>query len=197
MDASGSTPSAAPATVGLFGFWQTEPYTPQPVINGRIPKNAYNNVDLYRPSMLPSGAVHLTDSNLTRHLAPGLIDTLRAATVRLPSLKRLARKLDIDCAEAVVGFEYHGGRSVPTLDGVVVAEEHEEAMREAYCEQLFETMKKEADAREKEMVKRWETLVRKVVIGDRLKRKFGVTNEEQGKLTMEDHTSPSGKRVRI
>lgn len=40
---------------------------------------------MYQPSMLPPGTVHL----------------------RLPGLLNVARKHDIDCAPAVVGWEWH------------------------------------------------------------------------------------------
>lgn len=33
--------------------------------------------------------------------------------LRLPNLNRLARKLDIDCAQAITGFDFHGGYSHP------------------------------------------------------------------------------------
>ena len=36
---------------------------------------------------------------------------------------KIARHLDIDYAEAVVGFEVHRGRNCPTIDGIVVCEE--------------------------------------------------------------------------
>lgn len=43
----------------LFGNWQTEVYIPDPVENGRVPRNEYGNVELYKESMLPRGGVHL------------------------------------------------------------------------------------------------------------------------------------------
>ncbi len=43
----------------LFGFWQTEIYVPPPAENGKVPRNEYGNVELFKPWMLPKGAVHL------------------------------------------------------------------------------------------------------------------------------------------
>jgi xeroderma pigmentosum group C-complementing protein len=134
--------------------------------------------------MLPTGAVHLTDYQLTVHI-PHAAQQLRQ--IRLPSLKRLAKQIEVDYADAVVGFEYHGGRSVPTIDGIVVAAEHEITLRDMYLDQLFETLKKEAAAREKEIVKRWELLVKKVVLAEELKRKFGDDGEQRN----------GGKRVKM
>ncbi|KAM6343926.1 DNA repair protein complementing XP-C cells isoform 2-T2 [Alca torda] len=77
--------------LALFGRWQTEDYQPPIAVDGKVPRNEYGNVYLFLPSMLPVGCVQL----------------------RLPNLNRLARKLDIDCAQAITGFDFHGGYSHP------------------------------------------------------------------------------------
>lgn len=46
-------------TQGLYARWQTKTYEPPPVIDGVVPKNDFGNIDLYTPSMLPQGGVHL------------------------------------------------------------------------------------------------------------------------------------------
>ncbi|XP_023277495.1 DNA repair protein complementing XP-C cells-like [Seriola lalandi dorsalis] len=73
----------------LFGEWQTEEYQPPVAVDGKVPRNDYGNVYLFKPCMLPVGCVHL----------------------RLPNLHRVARKLDLDAAPAVTGFDFHGGYS--------------------------------------------------------------------------------------
>ncbi len=40
----------------------------------------------------------------------------------------LAKKLGIDYAPAVVGFDFHAGRSTPSIQGIVVAAEFEEIL---------------------------------------------------------------------
>uniref|UniRef100_A0A170WRB9 Dna repair protein complementing xp-c cell n=1 Tax=Triatoma infestans TaxID=30076 RepID=A0A170WRB9_TRIIF len=63
---------------------------PATAVDGKVPRNDFGNVELYKPSMIPKGTVHL----------------------QLPGLMRIARKMDIDCAPAVVGWEFRGhGRS--------------------------------------------------------------------------------------
>lgn len=47
-------------------------------------------------------------------------------------LARVARKLDIDCAPAVVGWEYSGCSSHPVLDGFVVCEEVKDVLLDAW-----------------------------------------------------------------
>jgi hypothetical protein len=43
----------------VFGFWQVEDYVPPPAVNGKVPRNEYGNVELYKRCMLPKGTVHL------------------------------------------------------------------------------------------------------------------------------------------
>jgi xeroderma pigmentosum group C-complementing protein len=160
--------------VGLYGHWQTEPYIPAPIVNGIIPKNRYNNIDLFLPSLLPPGAVHITEQSLVASVA-GLVGGQRLPdSFRIPSLKRLMRSLqeEVDYAEAVVGFEYHGGRSVPTVDGVVVAEENEQKVRQVFEEQCLNDLSKLLGEREARAVRNWRLLVRKWLIRDRLSTRF-------------------------
>jgi xeroderma pigmentosum group C-complementing protein len=44
---------------GLYARWQTVKSIPPPIVDGKIPKNAYGNLDLFAPHMLPKGAAHL------------------------------------------------------------------------------------------------------------------------------------------
>lgn len=55
----------------------------------QVPRNDYGNVYLFKPCMLPVGCAHL----------------------RLSNLHRVAKKLTIDAAPAVTGFDFHGGYS--------------------------------------------------------------------------------------
>ncbi|XP_069822807.1 DNA repair protein complementing XP-C cells isoform X2 [Dendropsophus ebraccatus] len=77
--------------LALFGLWQTEEYQPPIAVDGKVPRNEFGNVYLFKPSMLPIGCCHLQVANL----------------------HRVARKLDIDCATAITGFDFHCGFSHP------------------------------------------------------------------------------------
>lgn len=46
----------------------------------------------------------------------------------MPGLNKVARKLNIDCASAIVGFDFHGGWSHPIYDGFVVCQEFEDQL---------------------------------------------------------------------
>ncbi|CAD0088254.1 unnamed protein product [Aureobasidium mustum] len=127
---------------GLYGIDQTEWIIPPPIENGIIPKNAYNNIDVYVPSMIPKGAVHIP----------------------LRSTARICRKLNIDYAEACTGFEFGKQRAVPIITGVVVAAENEDAVIDAWEVE-------EAERKRKEDVKRQATnlhLWRKFLMGLRI-----------------------------
>ncbi|KAL7673892.1 hypothetical protein ACOME3_000172 [Neoechinorhynchus agilis] len=51
-------------SLALFGEWQTEPYQPPIAQDGIVPKNAFGNVDMFKPEMLPLNCVHLQQKDL-------------------------------------------------------------------------------------------------------------------------------------
>lgn len=57
-----------------------EKYIPPDLIDGKIPKNEFGNIDLFQPSMLPRHCVHVT----------------------VPYAWKVAKKLEIDYADACV-----------------------------------------------------------------------------------------------
>ncbi|XP_057838379.2 DNA repair protein RAD4 isoform X2 [Cryptomeria japonica] len=93
-------------TIVLFGRWQTEPLQLPPAINGIVPKNERGQVDVWSEKCLPPGTVYL----------------------KMPRLVPIVKKLGIDFAPAMVGFEIRNGRSVPVFDGIVVCEEFRDAI---------------------------------------------------------------------
>ncbi|VDN12146.1 unnamed protein product [Dibothriocephalus latus] len=48
-----------PPMVELYGPWQVEDYVPPVAENGVVPRNEHGNVELFKPSMLPIGCVHI------------------------------------------------------------------------------------------------------------------------------------------
>ena len=49
-----------PAGKNLYTEEQTELYEAPPIVNGRVPKNSFGNLDIFVPSMVPKGGVHLS-----------------------------------------------------------------------------------------------------------------------------------------
>uniref|UniRef100_A0A667WLL3 Xeroderma pigmentosum, complementation group C n=1 Tax=Myripristis murdjan TaxID=586833 RepID=A0A667WLL3_9TELE len=144
----------------LFGEWQTEEYQPPVAVDGKVPRNDYGNVYLFKPCMLPVGCVHL----------------------RLPNLHRVARKLDLDAAPAVTGFDFHGGYSHAVTDGYIVCEEHEELLRAAWVEEQEVQKQKEKEKQEKRAIANWTLLVKGLLIRERLQRRYGKKNQGPGGL---------------
>lgn len=142
----------------IFGFWQTEPYKPPTAENGVVPRNAYGNVELFKPEMLPFG---------TRHL-------------QLPNLNRVCKKLGVDCAQAVIGFDFHGGSSHPTFDGFVVCEEFADEVIKQWEIDVEEQIRKDQEKREARVYGNWKKLIKGLFIRERLKRKFNFGQKEDG-----------------
>jgi xeroderma pigmentosum group C-complementing protein len=47
------------AGTNLYSIDQTELYESPPCVNGQVPKNSFGNIDLFVPSMVPDGGVHI------------------------------------------------------------------------------------------------------------------------------------------
>uniref|UniRef100_A0A8C5SWF4 XPC complex subunit, DNA damage recognition and repair factor n=1 Tax=Laticauda laticaudata TaxID=8630 RepID=A0A8C5SWF4_LATLA len=139
----------------LFGLWQTEKYQPPLAVDGRVPRNEFGNVYLFQPCMLPIGCVQLN----------------------LPSLHRVARKLDIDCVPAVTGFDFHGGYSHAVTEGYVICEEYKEVLVAAWENEESEREKKEKEKREKRVLGNWKLMVKGLLIKERLKKRYSTKNE--------------------
>jgi len=98
----------------LFGEWQTDWYKAPIAKEGLVPRNDFGNVDLYQMCMLPIGTVFLEDLD------------------EFGVVSRVCRKLGIDAAKAVVGFD--GKKGYPKIGGYVICKEFEQTVRDAYVE---------------------------------------------------------------
>ncbi|XP_074538438.1 DNA repair protein complementing XP-C cells [Halichoeres trimaculatus] len=152
--------------LALFGEWQTEEYQPPLAVDGKVPRNDFGNVYLFKPCMLPVGCVHM----------------------RLSNLNRVARKLDLDSAPAVTGFDFHGGYSHAVTDGYIVCEEHEEILRAAWVEDQELQKQKEKEKREKRATSNWTLLVKGLLIREKLKQRYGKKNQGLASLTHGEET---------
>ncbi|XP_061688832.1 DNA repair protein complementing XP-C cells isoform X2 [Syngnathoides biaculeatus] len=146
--------------LALFGEWQTEVYQPPIAVNGKVPRNDYGNVYLFKACMLPVGCVHL----------------------KLSNLHRVAKKLDMDAAPAVTGFDFHGGYSHAVTDGYIVCEEHEEILKAAWEEEQEVQKQREKEKREKRAISNWTQLVKGLLIRERLKQRYGTKGQATGGL---------------
>lgn len=130
----------------MYALSQTEVYSPPPVVNGRVPRNGYGNLDIYVPSMVPPGGVHITH----------------------PNAAQAARLLGIDYADAVTGFSFKGRHGTAVFEGVVVAEECHDAMREVLAGLDDQQEQAVSDAKSMEMLRLWKTFLLKLRIAERV-----------------------------
>ncbi|KAF3420459.1 hypothetical protein E2986_07657 [Frieseomelitta varia] len=139
----------------VFGEWQTMEYEPPVAKDGIVPRNEYGNVDLFKQCMLPKGTVH----------------------INLPGLNRIARKLNIDCAPAVVGFNFGGMGAVPAIEGYIVCSEYEDTLREAWEAEQVEAVKRNKEKQEKRIYGNWKRLIQGLLIRERLAARYEFSQE--------------------
>uniref|UniRef100_A0A182XW23 Rad4 beta-hairpin domain-containing protein n=1 Tax=Anopheles stephensi TaxID=30069 RepID=A0A182XW23_ANOST len=141
-------------TLELFGEWQVQDYEPPVAKDGLVPRSAYGNVDLFQPCMLPKGTVHL----------------------QLPGLNRICRRLRIDCAQAITGFEYRAGGCQAVYDGFVVCEEFRDRVLDEWYREQVELQEKEDERRRKRIYGNWRRLITGLCIRKKLKDRYNFDN---------------------
>ncbi|CAK7245458.1 MAG: hypothetical protein STHCBS139747_007040 [Sporothrix thermara] len=142
---------------GLYSYEQTDWIIPPPIKDGIIPKNAYGNIDLFAEHMCPQGAVH----------------------VPYRGAMRVCKKMQIDFAEAVVDFEFGHRMAVPVIQGVVIAEEHHDAVMEALAKDEAERSLKADEKRRNAAMGMWRKMLMGLRIVERIKQDYGEVREDQ------------------
>lgn len=135
----------------LYSFDQTDWIIPDPIKDGIIPKNEYGNIDMFAEHMCPEGAVHIPYRGVVR----------------------VCKRLGIDYAEAVVGFEFGHRMAVPVIQGVVIAEEHYERAVEELERDEAERARKEDEKRRKATLGMWRKMLMGLRIADRMRKDYG------------------------
>lgn len=135
-----------PSTTGLYSIHQTQVYVPPPVTRGRITKNAFGNLDVYVPSMVPAGGAH----------------------IRHPLTQQAARALKIDFADAVTGFKFQGRQGTAIIEGAVVPEEHRAAVQAVIEGLEQEALEEESRARSLTALRLWSRFMKGLRIAERV-----------------------------
>ncbi|GAB4831576.1 hypothetical protein Ancab_005588 [Ancistrocladus abbreviatus] len=146
-----STEGGSGGTIALYGKWQTESLCLPHAVDGIVPKNERGQVDVWSEKCLPLGTVHL----------------------KLPRLVPVAKRLGIDFAPAMVGFEFRNGRSMPVYEGIVVCAEFKDAILEAYAEVEERREEEEKWRAERRALCLWYQLLSSIVIRKRLDDSYG------------------------
>ncbi|GAM88236.1 hypothetical protein ANO11243_062670 [Dothideomycetidae sp. 11243] len=146
------------AKQGLFSRNQTDWIIPSPIGEDReIPRNAFGNIDVYVPSMVPEGAVHL----------------------RLKGTAKICRDLGISHAEACTGFEFGKRMAIPVITGVVIAKENKRAVVELWKEREAERQRKEDIKRTERCLTIWRKFCTGLRIMERMRREYADTGVEE------------------
>lgn len=134
------------AGTALYAAHQTTVYSAPPVVNGRIPKNVYRNLDVYVPSMVPSGGIHIPH----------------------PETARAAKIIGIDYADAVTGFVFKGRHGTAVTKGAVIAVEYKEAVEEVIKAFEDDRARAEEDRRSLEALRMWKRMLAGLRIMERI-----------------------------
>lgn len=143
----------------LYPIDQTEYFIPKQVgEDSKIPTNAYGNIDVYKPWMIPIGCCLVENPN-----------SIKAASF-----------LRVPFAKAVTGFKFESGRRVkPKITGVVVENEYVDALI-AVIDHIEEY---NADVARHELeieaLNGWSLLLTKLRIKSRLVDQHGVVQDEE------------------
>ena len=152
---------------GLYSWNQTEWIIPPPIQNGIIPKNAFGNMDCFVPTMVPTGAVHIP----------------------LKGTMKICKRLGIDYAEAVTGFEFGNQRAVPVITGVIIATENEDLVIDAWEKAEEERKIKEEGKREKAALAMWRKFLMGLRIVERVREEYGNDADAHMKEEMNPFTN--------
>ncbi|XP_045828948.1 DNA repair protein RAD4 isoform X1 [Trifolium pratense] len=136
--------------IKLYGKWQLEPLNLPHAVNGIVPKNDRGQVDVWSEKCLPPGTVHL----------------------RFPRAYDVAKRLEIDSAPAMVGFEFKNGRAYPVHQGIVVCAEFKDVLLEAFAEEAERLQEEEKKRDEAQALRRWYQLLSSIVTRQRLNNRY-------------------------
>ena len=134
------------ADTALYAPYQTSLYVAPPVVGGQIPKNVYGNLDVYVPSMVPPGGIHISH----------------------PETARAARVVGIDYADAVTGFSFKGRHGTAITSGAVVAVEYGEAVEQVIIAFEDERSQIEVERRSLAALKMWKRFLAGLRIRERI-----------------------------
>lgn len=136
------------------------------MVAGRIPKNIYGNLDIYVPSMIPAGGVH----------------------IQHPETSRAARILGIDYADAVTGFAFRGRHGTAIITGAVVATSCRDAVEEVISAFETERNEEEENRRSLEALRVW----KRFLVGLRIRERIQ-GYEIEGERTFADEIMRDGE----
>ena len=137
--------------MALYAEYQTSVYVPPPVVDGRIPKNKFGNLDVYVETMIPPGAIH----------------------VRHPLAAKAAQVLGISFADAVTGFEFKGRQGTAVINGAVVPTEQRVAMIAVVVGLQIQMLEEIEVERSRITLSTWRRWLHALRIRERVEQEYG------------------------
>lgn len=156
----------------LFGEWQTVALVIPPVVNGIVPRGPRGNVEFWTPAHMPAGGVH----------------------VPLPHSGPVARELGVDFVPCMTGFDVRSGRSVPRLQGVVVAAAVADAVRDGALVAGQRASERAEERARADALAKWKDLLGRVKARQRIQQKYGGAPGDRAGGTHEEVQKRAGKR---
>ncbi|KAG8711078.1 hypothetical protein FRC09_020781 [Ceratobasidium sp. 395] len=169
--------------VGMYAHWQTDLYTPPPIVDGKIPTNDFGNIDLYVPTMLPAGAVHIPHkgcAKVARKL--GIHFAEAVAFFRTVTMRHILMFLNTDSGHPKTGFEFRKRQATPIITGIVIVAENEQVFLKALASHTRTEELKEAAKRRERVLQRWSRLVQGLRIVRRLNEQYSNTRGGQSSV---------------
>ncbi|RLV94893.1 DNA repair protein RAD4 [Spathaspora sp. JA1] len=163
--------------IRLYAEFQTQMYIPPAIIDGKVPKNEFGNIDIYTKSMIPENGVLIPISN--------------SHPIKL--LLRAAHLIDIDYAKAIVSFDFGSTkgkqRGAPSANaregGIVIDKGYEEAIRITLDHLVDEQEAEARAAMEASALNNWKYFLLKLRIQERLNRIHGKLPDENATQEVE------------
>lgn len=142
---------------GLYAFHQTKQFRHPDIIDGIVPRNEFGSIECFQPHMVPRNGVHL----------------------RYKGMNKVAKKLGIDFAPAIVGFTFQSRYARPDIDGIVVSVEAKELLIDAWNADQAYQLEQDAIAMRQRAFQKWRVYVVKLRLLKRLHDKYGIVPEEK------------------
>ncbi|KAJ5548035.1 Rad4 beta-hairpin domain 1 [Penicillium frequentans] len=101
---------------------------------------------------------------------PSSMESFRRTTTEISTA---SSRLGIDYAEAVTGFEFGSKMAVPVIQGVVVASENADLLRDAWRVDAAEKRKREELKAEKRILQTWRKFLFGLRIAERVREEYG------------------------
>lgn len=160
----------APEEERLYSVEDTQVYNPPPasVPDGKIEVNAYGNIEVFTPTMIPANC----------------------CLIESPNAIKAAKFVAVEYARAVTGFKFErGNASKPIIGGVVVAKWFKDSVVSAIegIEYVNET--EEREKHELSALNDWNVLLMKIRIKRNLNLTYGNVQEQVEVESDEDQSS--------